>query len=320
MKNTLFVVLLAVIVALLGLSAYTALLFNSNSASPGCCPLSANIRETDQVEPGSSRSFDMIGPGMMGSNMRDLDIRGPSTRGPGMRGPGMMGPGMMDLLQVDIRSEHDFLIHMIPHHQEAVATANYLKDNSERPEMKRFAEDIIETQNAEIVQMTDWLETWYPNEKHSVDYQPMMRNLENLEGNALDRAFLEDMIPHHMTAVMMSQQFLSQGLAEHEQVEAMARSIVDSQRDEINLMMQWLASWDNENPIAVGKNLPVLIVGGLLLFLVFIAFVVLLIVLLIPTNKRQGSVANEKREILDNRYVKGEISREKYLALRRKLE
>lgn len=145
----------------------------------------------------------------------------------------MMGPGMMDAMQVDIESELDFLTHMIPHHQEAVATAVYLRDNSERPEMKGFAEEIIETQSAEIAQMKDWLETWYPDEQYSVDYQPMMRNLENLEGNALDRAFLEDMIPHHMTAVMMSQQLLARGLSEHEEVATLATIIRDSQRNEI---------------------------------------------------------------------------------------
>ena len=148
----------------------------------------------------------------------------------------------------------------------------------------------------------------------------MMRNIENLQGDALDRVFLEDMIPHHMAAVMMSQQLLSQGLAEHEQVAVLARSISDSQRNEIHMMMQWLASWNNEAPVAVGRNLPALVLGGLLLLLVFIVLVVLLIIMLTPKNKRQGLTANEKREILDSRYVKGEISRDEYLDLRRSLK
>ena len=295
MKKTLFVILLVVIAALLGLTVYSVMFFYSNSALPPCCPLSTSQAEADQFEQGSRRGF-------------------------GMMGPGMMGRGMMEAMHVDIESELDFLIHMIPHHQEAVATAMYLRDNSDRPEMKRFAQDIIENQSAEMVQMKDWLETWYPDEQHSVDYQPMMRNLENLEGDALDRAFLEDMIPHHMTAVMMSQQLLAQGLAEHEQVTVLARNIRDSQRDEIHMMRQWLASWYDEDPIAVGRNLPVLVIGGLLLFLVFIALVVLLIILLTPKNKRQGSAAPGNREILDRRYVKGEISREEYLEIRRSIE
>ena len=295
MKKTLFVILLLVVAALLGLTVYSALFFYGNSALPPCCPLLTNQTETDQFEPGSRRGF-------------------------GMMGPGMMGPGMMDAMQVDIESEFDFLIHMIPHHQEAVATAMYLRDNSDRPEMKKFAEDIIENQSVEIAQMKDWLETWYPDEQHSVEYQPMMRNLENLEGDSLDRAFLEDMIPHHMTAVMMSQQLLARGLAEHQQVTVLARNIRNSQRDEIHMMRRWLASWDNEDPIAVGRRLPALVMGGLLLLLVIIALVVLLIILLSLKNKRQGSAVPDSREILDRRYVKGEISRDEYLEIRRSLE
>lgn len=290
MKKTLFVVLVVAIIVLLGLTVCSVLFFCGNSALPPCCPIFTSQTGADQFEPGSSRGF------------------------------GMMGPGMMGMMQVNIENEHDFLIHMIPHHQEAVDTAVYLKDNTDRPEMKRFAEDIIKTQSAEIEQMTDWLETWYPNEQNSVGYQPMMRNLENLQGNTLDKVFLEDMIQHHMAAVMMSQQLLSQGLAEHDQVATLAINIRDSQRNEIHMMMQWLASWDNEAPVAVIENLPTLVLGGLLLFLVFTASVVLLIILLTPKNKRQGLAANGKREVMDSRYVKGEISRDDYLDFRRSLK
>jgi uncharacterized protein (DUF305 family) len=295
MKKTLYVLLVAAMIVLLGLTVYFVLFFYGNSTLPPCCPLFSSQPEADQFEPVRDRGF-------------------------GMMGPGMMGPGIMGSMNVFVDSEYEFLVHMIPHHEEAVATAIYLREYTTRPEMKRFAEDIIKTQSAEIELMTDWLETWYTNEQHSVDYQPMMRNLENLQGNALDRAFLEDMIPHHMVAVMMSQQLLSQGLAEHEQVAVLGSNIRDSQRDEIHMMMQWLASWDNEAPIAVGRNLPEIVLGGLILLLVLIALVVLLIILLTQKNKHQGSAAFDRRKILDSRYVKGEISQKEYLDLRRNLK
>jgi uncharacterized membrane protein len=128
------------------------------------------------------------------------------------------------------------------------------------------------------------------------------------------------MIPHHMTAIMMSQQLLNRGLAEHEEVETLAVSIRDNQRNEIHLMMQWLASSNNEAPIAVGRNLSALLIGGLLLFLVFLALVVLLLILLFRTNKSQESTVVKWRDLLDSRYVKGEISRDEYLDLRRNLK
>lgn len=293
MKIKLFVILLVVTAALLGLTVYSLLFIYGTSAPAPCCPLS--IRESDQFERGNGRGF-------------------------GMMGPGMMGPGMMASMNVFVDSEYEFLVHMIPHHEEAVATATYLKENTEREEIRAFAEGIIKTQSAEIEQMTAWLESWYPDKSHQVDYQPMMRDLSMLKGDLLDQAFMEDMIPHHMAAVMMSQQLINRDLAEHEEVEILARNIRDIQRSEIHLMMQWQASWNNVAPIAVGRNLSILLIGGLLLFLVFIALIVLLLILLFRSSKNQGSTVTNKRDLLDRRYVNGEISREDYLDLRRSLE
>ncbi|HCX63698.1 MAG TPA: hypothetical protein DHN33_00620, partial [Eubacteriaceae bacterium] len=69
-----------------------------------------------------------------------------------------MGPGMMggDFEFVD--SEYDYLLHMIPHHEEAVENAKILREYSDRSEMKDFADQIIETQQEEIDLMKEWLE------------------------------------------------------------------------------------------------------------------------------------------------------------------
>jgi uncharacterized protein (DUF305 family) len=75
----------------------------------------------------------------------------------------------------------------------------------------------------------------------------MMRDLTGLRGDALDKAFLDDMIPHHMAAVMMSQQLLTGNLAEHPEVEPFARTIRDTQRAEIMQMHGWLADWFGES-------------------------------------------------------------------------
>ena len=294
MKKTLFVILLVVIAALLGLTVYAVMFFYGNSALPPCCPLLTGQAEADQFEPGSRHGF-------------------------GMMGPGMMGPGMMGSMNVFVDNEYEFLVHMIPHHEEAVATATHLKENTEREEIREFAEGIIRTQSTEIEQMTTWLENWYPDRSHQVDYQSMMRDLDQLKGDVLDQAFLEDMIPHHMAAIMMSQQLLNRGLAEHEEVEILAINIRNSQQNEIQMMMRWLTSWEND-PIAVSRNMPALIIGGLLLFLVFVALIVLLLILLFRTNKNQESAVVNWRDLLDNRYVKGEISRDEYLDLRRSLK
>jgi uncharacterized protein (DUF305 family) len=162
----------------------------------------------------------------------------------------MMNSGMMNseimssgMMHESIESEHDYLVHMIAHHEEAVSSANILKANTQRDEMKKFADDIIKTQSAEIEQMKIWLDTWYPNEDHSVDYQPMMRDLSGLQGDALDQAFLQDMIFHHMDAVMMSQQLIVSGFAKHSEIIPFAETIRNNQRNEIFMMRSWLSEW-----------------------------------------------------------------------------
>lgn len=54
-----------------------------------------------------------------------------------------------------------FLAAMIPHHEGAVAMAEALLANGERPELKELAQTIIDAQLAEIEQMEAWLAEWY---------------------------------------------------------------------------------------------------------------------------------------------------------------
>jgi uncharacterized protein (DUF305 family) len=131
---------------------------------------------------------------------------------------------------------------MVRHHEEAVAAAEQLQ-RSERAQMRAFGESIVETQTAQIDQMNTWLSRWYPGRAADVDYQPMMRDLSSLSGDSLDRAFLQDMIGHHMMAVMMSQQLLVRGHADHEEVDRLAMTIREEQHAEIVQMRRWLTDW-----------------------------------------------------------------------------
>lgn len=56
-----------------------------------------------------------------------------------------------------------FLEDMIVHHQGAVDMAVLLRDGTNRAEMKKFAEDIIRVQTAEIAQMEAWEKSWFGN-------------------------------------------------------------------------------------------------------------------------------------------------------------
>ncbi len=295
MKNTTLVAIAVLLVVLLGLTAYTAVVLFMTTNVQTCCPFVNGNRQSFQNEQGTGRGF-------------------------GMMGPGQMGPGMMGSMNISIENEHDFLVHMIPHHEEAVASAIYLRDNTEREEMRDFAEDIIRTQTAEIEQMSLYLDNWYPDQSHEVDYQPMMRELEGLRGDILDRAFLEDMIPHHMTAVMMSQQLLAQGLAEHEEVALLAGSIRNSQRNEIHMMMNWLANWNSSAPLTGTRNWTALIWVGVLALAIIIALAIPLVFVLNAGKLSTGPPADQAQDILKKRYVMDEITREEYLHARKDLD
>ena len=146
---------------------------------------------------------------------------------------GMMG---MDHGAMMVSSEREFVAGMIPHHQEAVDTANeVLARGGSTPEIRTLAEEIIAAQETEIAMLKEWHLAWYGEAYVEGDtYQPMMRDLSQLSGAELDKRFLEDMIPHHMGAIMMAQSV--RPYIEHQEVTDMADAIMETQTAEIELM------------------------------------------------------------------------------------
>jgi uncharacterized protein (DUF305 family) len=66
----------------------------------------------------------------------------------------------MSLGQADTGFDIRFLDAMIPHHQGAVTMGKDLLVKSKRPQMKKFAQNIIKSQQAEIDMMTKWQKEW----------------------------------------------------------------------------------------------------------------------------------------------------------------
>ncbi len=175
-----------------------------------------------------------------GPSYRAHGMMSSSTQAEGIR-HWRMGPRAW-MHGVTVGSEFAYLTEMVAHHQEAVDAAKQLQ-RSGRPQMREFGRSIVATQSAQIDQMRTWLADWYPGRSTDVTYEPMMRDLTHLSGDRLDRVFLQDMTWHHMAAVMMSQQLLARGLAAHQQVNTLARSIRDDQHAEIFQMRRWLNRW-----------------------------------------------------------------------------
>jgi len=142
--------------------------------------------------------------------------------------------------QAMISSERDFIEHMIPHHEEAIYTANQVleRGGSLRP-LRDLAAAIASSQTVEVEEMRSWYVLWYatPYENTGV-YSSMMRSLNELSGAELDRVFLEDMIVHHEAAVAVAKAVLELSISE--ETEALATKIISTQENEIYLMKDLL--------------------------------------------------------------------------------
>ncbi len=67
----------------------------------------------------------------------------------------------MDLGSADTEFDLRFINAMIPHHESAIAMGKDALSKSKRPEIKKLAQSIIDSQQAEINQMKQWRKSWY---------------------------------------------------------------------------------------------------------------------------------------------------------------
>jgi uncharacterized protein (DUF305 family) len=153
-----------------------------------------------------------------------------------------------------------FIEQMIPHHEDAITMAKLAQTKAQRPEVKELANNIIDSQGKEINQMKDWYKTWFgkeaPQDTQVMNQHGMMgtsnsthmgmmgdaSDMTNLEKSTdFDRAFVEEMIPHHQMAVMMAS-MLKNG-TERPEMKKLADDIIAAQTKEIDQMRQWLKNW-----------------------------------------------------------------------------
>ncbi|MEV4471942.1 DUF305 domain-containing protein [Nonomuraea sp. NPDC049504] len=154
-----------------------------------------------------------------------------------------------------VTSEYAYLSQMVPHHQEAITAARQLQ-RSERPEMRRLGQTMVTTQTAEVGKMRGWLEQWYRQSPAPSPRETTMPDLSGLSGDQLDRTFLQHMIPHHMMAIMMSQQLLMHGQVQHSEVADFARRVRDDQWAEARTMRRYLVHWFGQQSMPCIPRVP----------------------------------------------------------------
>lgn len=164
----------------------------------------------------------------------------------------------MDLGPADENFDLRFIDAMIPHHEGAVAMAETALQNSNRPEIKQLAQEIIAAQQQEISELQAWRSAWYPNAGdepmmysaemgHMMPMSEAMRSSMRMDGDLgaaddqFDLRFIEAMIPHHEGAIDMAEQALEK--SDRPEIKTLAQNIMDSQQREIDQMKQWKQEW-----------------------------------------------------------------------------
>lgn len=157
--------------------------------------------------------------------------------------------GMRQSRGIGSNVDRNFIEQMIPHHEGAIEMAKQAQQKSNRSEIKTLAGNIITSQADEISKMQSWYKQWYaqdvPEGADSNRMGSMMHNnwdAESLnEATDFDKAFLEQMIPHHQMAVMMAT-MLKNG-TDRQEMKTLAGDIIATQSKEIAMMQDWQIEW-----------------------------------------------------------------------------
>ncbi len=176
----------------------------------------------------------------------------------GMSGMEGMNHGSMDmgsmLMEDGEYSDELFIDSMVPHHLGAVDMAEVALDgNAEHEEIEELSQNIIRTQNAEVeelrqIKQEEFGTSEVPTEMSDseMEMMGMMMDPEQLaEQDPFDLAFIENMIPHHQSAIDMAEVALEN--TDNPQIQNLAQEIITAQEQEIAQMEQWREEWYPES-------------------------------------------------------------------------
>ncbi|NJK43099.1 MAG: DUF305 domain-containing protein [Pleurocapsa sp. SU_196_0] len=163
-----------------------------------------------------------------------------------------MGSTSMKALEAASGKTFDvyWMSQMIEHHRGAVTMAQGVLKNGKNKDVKAAAMSIVKNQSNEIKQLEGWLKAWYdakPDAKQmalmKADMKPMMDGasggMAGMSMGDADKNFLEAMIPHHQSAIDMSQLALKKALKP--ELKTFARKVIKDQSAEIKQYKAWLS-------------------------------------------------------------------------------
>ena len=178
------------------------------------------------------------------NSMPGMDMSTPSASSSSM--PGMtMSTGSTDttatLTKLSGKAfDRAFLSMMIPHHQAALDMARAVLPTTKDAQVRRWAQGIIASQQAEIMTMTALLR---PLGGADAKMGAMMDGMKGMGGmvkaaKTPDLAFVQGMVPHHSSAIDMANVALQRSA--DPKVLKLAQNIVVAQAKEMYEFRTWL--------------------------------------------------------------------------------
>jgi uncharacterized protein (DUF305 family) len=216
---------------------------NEATQAPAAPMLAQNMTEQPQMPMMGQGQMDMMQ--MMQGMMGQMGMMGPMMSQMMEQMPmDMMGGGLMMLSGPAF--EQAFLSMMIPHHQSAVEMSQTILETTTDEDVRALAEAIISAQEKEIEEMQALLTelggtNLAAQMMMSQSMDSMMAAMSGTgQATNADKAFLEAMVEHHLSAIDMGSQALRK--ATDPRILELAATIVSDQANEVLQLRQKLAT------------------------------------------------------------------------------
>lgn len=152
-----------------------------------------------------------------------------------------------------VYSDEQFILGMVPHHQEAIDSSIELLAIATDPDVRAVAQDIITAQKDEVGSMKEWYTQWYQKDyRYDGQYKLMMRSPQGLTARQAEAEYVSDMIGHHEHAVLMAQDLLS--FSNRPELRLLSENVIATQTTEILSLKTMLAEKFGQTPAVIDHS------------------------------------------------------------------